>query len=178
MFCDISLMAAASTNTTEHHTGPAVTTTLAITQAQAGSSTSEVSVIAILFVLSCYLCLRKMRKATVNSKIRPPVAPFGLRECIQKMVSDQQPWFPLEAKKALGNTTDTFVLSLPRRPTVTGDYALAREILMDPLSIKPRTYTEFEPLGVGTIFTRNGSFWVSNKQAMIAIPKEGRDEAQ
>ena len=95
---------------------------------------------------------------------RPPVAPFGMWECIHYMTSDQQPWFPLRAKKALNNT-DTFVLPLPRRPVMTGDYRLAREVLTDPLSTKPRTYQEFEPLGVGSIFTRNGSYWVSNKHA-------------
>ena len=98
-----------------------------------------------------------------NPSSPPPVAPFGIFECVHKMTSDQQPWFPLEAKKALGNT-DTFVLPLPRRPVMTGDYALAREILTDPLSKKPRTYLEFEPLGIGSIFTRNGSFWVSTKK--------------
>ena len=91
---------------------------------------------------------------------RPPVAPFGMFECIRYMTSEQQPWFPLRARKAL-NDTDTFVLPLPRRPVMTGDAYLARDILMDPLSIKPKTYQEFEPFGVGSIFTRNGSYWVS-----------------
>jgi len=92
-----------------------------------------------------------------GGRSRPPVAPFGMFECIHNMTSDQQPWFPLRARKALN--VDTFVLPLPRRPVMTGDYALAREILTDPLSIKPRVYQEFEPLGVGNIFTRNGTFW-------------------
>lgn len=94
---------------------------------------------------------------------RPPIAPFGMWECIRCMTSEQMPWFPLRARKAL-NETDTFVLPLPRRPVMTGDFALAREILMDPLSIKPKTYQEFEPFGIGSIFTRNGSYWVSLKQ--------------
>ena len=93
---------------------------------------------------------------------RPPVAPFGMFECIRYMTSEQQPWFPLRARKVM-HDTDTFVLPLPRRPVMTGDASLAREILMDPLSIKPKTYQEFEPFGVGSIFTRNGSYWVSNK---------------
>jgi len=103
------------------------------------------------------LSLLKMN-AIVRKGSRPPVAPFGMFECIHNMTSDQQPWFPLRARKAL-NDTDTFVLPLPRRPVMTGDFALAREILTDPLSIKPKTYREFEPLGVGSIFTRNGPFW-------------------
>lgn len=99
-------------------------------------------------------------KMNYTRKPRPPVAPFGMFECIHNMTSDQQPWFPLRARKAL-NDTDTFVLPLPRRPVMTGDFALAREILTDPLSMKPRVYQEFEPLGVGSIFTRNGPYWVS-----------------
>ena len=99
-------------------------------------------------------------KMNYTRKPRPPVAPFGMFECIHNMTSDQQPWFPLRARKAL-NDTDTFVLPLPRRPVMTGDFALAREILTDPLSVKPRVYQEFEPMGVGSIFTRNGPYWVS-----------------
>jgi cytochrome P450 len=94
---------------------------------------------------------------------RPPIAPFGMLECIRCMTSEQQPWFPLRARKAL-NDNDTFVLPLPRRPVMTGDFALAREILMDPLSIKPKTYQEFEPFGIGSIFTRNGSYWHSRRK--------------
>ena len=101
-----------------------------------------------------------MLKMNFSKGLRPPVAPVGMLECIYNMTSDQQPWFPLRAQKALGGT-DTFVLPLPRRPVMTGDYQLARQVLMDPLSIKPRVYQEFEPLGVGSIFTRNGSYWVS-----------------
>ena len=109
-----------------------------------------------------FLSLLKM-----NTKgSRPPVAPFGMFECIHNMTSDQQPWFPLSAKKAL-NDADTFVLPLPRRPVMTGDYALAREILTDPGSFKPRTYQEFEPMGVGSIFTRNGHFWVSTLEVLL-----------
>ena len=109
-----------------------------------------------------FLSLLKM-----NTKgSRPPVAPFGMFECIHNMTSDQQPWFPLSAKKAL-NDADTFVLPLPRRPVMTGDYALAREILTDPGSFKPRTYQEFEPMGVGSIFTRNGHFWVSASEVLL-----------
>lgn len=89
----------------------------------------------------------------------PPVAPFGMFECIHNMTSEQQPWFPLRARNTLG--VDTFVLPLPRRPIMTGDYELAREVLTDPLSIKPRVYLEFEPRGIGSIFTRNGPYWVS-----------------
>jgi hypothetical protein len=107
-----------------------------------------------------FLSLLKMNAAV--GKARPPVAPFGMFECIHNMTSDQQPWFPLRARKAL-NDTDTFVLPLPRRPVITGDFALGREILMDPLSIKPKVYKEFEPLGIGSIFTRNGSYWVSER---------------
>jgi len=91
---------------------------------------------------------------------RPPLAPFGMFECIRFMTSEEQPWFPLRAKETMGGMTDTFILPLPRRPVVTGDATLAREILMDPLSIKPKTYQEFEPFGIGSIFTRNGSYWV------------------
>ena len=105
------------------------------------------------------LSLLKMN--TTRKGSRPPVAPFGMFECIRYMTSEQQPWFPLRARKAL-NDTDTFVLPLPRRPVMTGDAYLAREILMDSLSTKPKTYREFEVFGVGSIFTRNGSFWVSS----------------
>lgn len=111
------------------------------------------------------LSLLKMN-AVVGKGSRPPVAPFGMFECIHNMTSDQQPWFPLRARKAL-NDTDTFVLPLPRRPVITGDFALGREILMDPLSIKPKVYKEFEPLGIGSIFTRNGSFWVSEQNMIV-----------
>lgn len=90
---------------------------------------------------------------------RPPLAPFGMFECIRFMTSEEQPWFPLRAKETMGGMTDTFILPLPRRPVMTGDATLAREILMDPLSIKPKTYQEFEPFGIGSIFTRNGSYW-------------------
>jgi hypothetical protein len=107
--------------------------------------------------------LLSLLKMNAGRKSRPPVAPFGMFECIHNMTSDQQPWFPLHARKALDDT-DTFVLPLPRRPVMTGDFALAREILTDPLSIKPRTYQEFEPLGVGSIFTRNGPYWVSKSE--------------
>ena len=92
---------------------------------------------------------------------RPPVAPFGMFECIRYMTSEEQPWFALKAKEKLNGNPDTFILPLPRRPMITGDATLAREILMDPLSIKPKTYQEFEPFGVGSIFTRNGKYWVS-----------------
>lgn len=106
----------------------------------------------------------KMNSA-IGHNYRPPVAPFGMFECIRFMTSDQQPWFPLRARKAL-NDSDTFVLPLPRRPVMTGDYELAREILTDPLSVKPKTYQEFEPLGVGSIFTRNGSYWHARRKGV------------
>jgi len=93
------------------------------------------------------------------------MAPFGLFECIRYMTSEQQPWFPLKAKKALGDV-DTFILPLLRRPVMTGDAALAREVLTDPLSIKPKTYQEFEPFGIGSIFTRNGSYWHARRKGV------------
>lgn len=108
------------------------------------------------------LSLFKMN-ASIKKESRPPVAPFGMFECVRFMTSDQQPWFPLRARKAL-NDTDTFILPLPRRPVMTGDFALAREILTDPLSTKPRTYQEFEPFGVGSIFTRNGTYWHARRK--------------
>eukprot|EP00536_Pseudo-nitzschia_multiseries_P014875 jgi/Psemu1/216151/e_gw1.781.11.1 len=94
---------------------------------------------------------------------QPPVANFGMLECIRFMTSEEQPWFPLRVQKTLNNV-DTFFLPLPRRPVMTGDAALAREVLTDPLSTKPKTYQEFEPLGVGNIFTRNGSYWHARRK--------------
>lgn len=122
-----------------------------------------VYVMLMLLLVNTDHTLSSILKMNATQGDRPPVAPFGIFECVHKMTSDQQPWFPLEAKKAMGNT-DTFVLPLPRRPVMTGDYALAREILMDPLSTKPRTYLEMEPLGVGSIFTRNGAFWHARRK--------------
>ena len=95
-----------------------------------------------------------------NGKTRPPVAPFGMFTCIKYMTTEDSPWFPLRTQITLEGA-DTFVLPLPRRPVLTGDAYLAREVLMDPLSIKPKTYQEFEPFGIGSIFTRNGTYWVS-----------------
>jgi len=108
--------------------------------------------------------LRPKIKKDQCKKISPPVAPFGILECIRNMTSDQNPWFVLKIKKTMGNNIDTFMLPLPRRPIITGDYLLAREILTDPLTTKPRSYREFEPLGIGTIFTRNGPFWHARRR--------------
>jgi len=121
---------------------------------------------AIFFGVCILFSLMRNIINILNSKgKRPPVAPFGIFECIKYMTSDQQPWFVLKAREAL-NGTDTFFLPLPRRPVMTGDASLAREILMDPLSIKPKTYQEFEPFGIGSIFTRNGSFWHARRKGV------------
>lgn len=120
-----------------------------------------VFLIALLYftivVMSSDQTIFNLLKLSTTKRSGPPVAPFGLFECIHNMTSEQQPWFPLRARNTLG--VDTFVLPLPRRPIMTGDYELAREVLSDPLSIKPKTYLEFEPRGIGNIFTRNGPYW-------------------
>ena len=117
-----------------------------------------------IFVAYIFLSLTGMINNSKDSNgktiSRPPVAPFGMFTCIKYMTTEDSPWFPLRAQITLEGA-DTFVLPLPRRPVLTGDAYLAREVLMDPLSIKPKTYQEFEPFGVGSIFTRNGSYWVS-----------------
>ncbi|MGK3748866.1 MAG: hypothetical protein ACI8RD_001158 [Bacillariaceae sp.] len=118
------------------------------------------TVVVFIFFSLTGMMKYKNKDSSGQQIIRPPVAPFGMFECIKYMTTEDSPWFPLRAKNTL-NGADTFVLPLPRRPVLTGDAYLAREILMDPLSIKPKTYREFEPFGVGSIFTRNGSYWVS-----------------
>jgi len=116
-----------------------------------------------VIIVSVILSLIRTSLQTSKDK-RPPVAPFGMFECIRYMTSEEQPWFALKAKEKLKGNPDTFILPLPRRPMVTGDATLAREILTDPLSIKPKTYQEFEPFGVGSIFTRNGKYWHARRK--------------
>ena len=113
-------------------------------------------------------------KLAITKRSGPPVAPFGVFECVHNMTSEQQPWFPLRARNILG--VDTFVLPLPRRPIMTGDYELAREVLNDPLSVKPKVYMEFEPRRIGTIFTRNGPYWVSKHFANTGIVSHGNSK--
>jgi ABC-type transport system involved in multi-copper enzyme maturation permease subunit len=144
-----------------------LSTLLGLTGSQ--DTTSVAMLTATIFFFSIFIgfiffsltgMMNNNKDSNGKQVIRPPVAPFGMFTCIKYMTTEDSPWFPLRAQITLKGA-DTFVLPLPRRPVLTGDAYLAREILMDPLSIKPKTYQEFEPFGIGSIFTRNGSYWVS-----------------
>jgi len=99
-------------------------------------------VVIVYIILTLIRMSTSMTVLKTSKDKRPPVAPFGMFECIRYMTSEEQPWFALKAKEKLNGNPDTFILPLPRRPMITGDATLAREILMDPLSIKPKTYQE------------------------------------
>ncbi|KAL3911045.1 MAG: hypothetical protein SGILL_007438 [Bacillariaceae sp.] len=90
----------------------------------------------------------------------PPLAPGGILCALRNMTSDGQPEFLRQCAKDTGSYTFRLSLPIPGTPmyVATGDSALARGVLTDPKTNKPKTYEEFEPVAP-SIFTRNGSFW-------------------
>ena len=94
----------------------------------------------------------------------PPLAPSSMFETVKGVSGGDFPWFYLRSAAALDNTfTFRLNMPLPQYFIATGDAAFAREVLTDPLTVKPKIYEQFEPDKVGSIFTRNGSFWVSER---------------
>ena len=99
---------------------------------------------------------------STSGKPLPPLAPSSMLETVKGVSGGDFPWFYLRSAAALNNTfTFRLKLPLPQYFIATGDAAFAREVLTDPLTWKPSIYRQFEPDGVGSIFTRNNSFWVS-----------------
>ena len=129
-----------------------------------------IGIFLLLFLVLCTIIVGTIFQNAKHKKTSPPLAPWGMFETIRGMTSDQVPWFILKSAEICG--TDTFRLSLPipGAPMVvaTRDSSLAREVLNDSLSWKPKTYQDFEPVGYGTIFTRNGSFWQSRRKCVAS----------
>lgn len=119
------------------------------------------ALISVLIAAVVVIVTTKMMRGKRYQGKAPPLAPFGMLNTIRELTSDNMPWFLRKCARVCGTYTFRLSLPIPGIPmfVVTGDAALARAVLTDPLTIKPKTYEEFQPMGVSGIFNRNGPFW-------------------
>lgn len=124
------------------------------------------AIIAAVFLLIAY---RWYRSRSV-SKNYPPLTPMSMWETIKVMAGDDAPWFFIEMGKKLG--TPIFRLNVPMPGTpmmaVVGDHKLAREILTDKTTWKPRQlYQGFDASsGAQNLFSSNGAFWHARRKGV------------
>ena len=102
----------------------------------------------------------------------PPIARAGLMETIKQMSGNDFPWFLLDTARELQsyvyrlNLAHVFFCPMV---IVIGKPKIAREILMDPLSTKPKQlYGSFNSVtaGYATMFSTNGKYWHSRRKGM------------
>ncbi len=126
----------------------------------------------ILFYLYSTTTGRGTTSSSGKKSLSPPRVKLGLVGCIKMMTSNQKPWKLLKLAKEL----DSFLFQLNLSPLfrvpmiVVGEPKLARQVLTDPLSIKPpEIYGSLaQGLNNGTqsMFTSNGDFWHSRRRGM------------
>ena len=101
----------------------------------------------------------------------PPMAKNGILETVKILTDNNFPWFLLDTARDL--QSNTFRLNLSAifscpMVAVVGDPKVAREILRDPLSTKPKQiYKHFEDtIGAKSMASSNGEYWHSRRKGM------------
>ena len=95
----------------------------------------------------------------------PPRAPVGILEILDNFSRGRTPWFLEE----VAEMTQSDIYQLTSKLFIVGDADAAREILLDKLSLKPKSYSVFVQLfGTQTMFSRttNGELWHNTRKAI------------
>lgn len=123
--------------------------------------------VLIVFAL-LYLLIKSIYKYYLLSAKLPPVIKSTLMETMKGMTGPKLPEFLLKSADNLNNYTFRLP-SLPfmQQTIITGDADFAREVLMDPQTIKPSMYMETELNNIGNIFSRNGHFWYIRRKGIV-----------
>jgi cytochrome P450 len=126
-----------------------------------------VAISYVLFVIAISAAAGRGKTKRSKKTLPPPPPPLvkgGMIKAVKMMIDDDSPWLLLQAAKDMG--TPIFRLSLPAPGTpmvaLVGEYDLAREILLDPLTTKAEVfYRPFDGVTGGnkSVFTTNGEFW-------------------
>lgn len=123
-------------------------------------------VVATLFLLVVY----RWHRSRSASKNYPPLTTISMWETIQIMAGDHAPWFFIEMGKKLGTSVYRLNVPVPGTPmvAVVGDHRLAREILTDKATWKPRQlYQGFDAAsGAQTLFSSNGAYWHARRKGV------------
>eukprot|EP00979_Chaetoceros_neogracilis_P008933 scaffold2006_cov283-Chaetoceros_neogracile.AAC.17 len=130
------------------------------------SASCAVMMLLIVLIISYHISNTR----TSKSKKFPPMAPGGLIETINILSSNNCPWWLLQTAKDLDSSIFRMNLYLPRIPMVlqVGDPSIAKEIMIDPLTTRPSTYSVFDSVTMGkaSIFTSNGKYWHDRRKGM------------
>lgn len=122
-------------------------------------------------VLLLFLCRDELPR--MDGRKLPPYAPGGiLKHTRMRLDSSNSAYWLLDAAREIN--TRVFRLSLlaipPRTTTAVGELAAFRDVLTDPLSVKPmELYTYFRGVygGTSTVFTLNpGNEWHAKRKAI------------
>ena len=119
-----------------------------------------ISTCGVALFISWKLLLRQRRGGRISgSGLRPPMAPIGFFECVNAFFSRDSPFFLLKLSRDMNQK----VFDLPIAPPgshffCVADPTVARDILSDPRSTKPRDpYKFFNSVAGGeNFFTDNG----------------------
>lgn len=132
--------------------------------------TTPAIIIAISLLLCCFIIVSKRHKA---KKQFPPVFPLKkLIKVVKALKKTDQKRNPPKLFLQVARQMGKYTYALPKVPfldrlIIVGDAKLAREILMDSSTSKPRDiYGKIEPRNVGCIFTRNGKFWQDRRKGV------------
>jgi len=117
--------------------------------------------ITILSMAAFYFAVKKITRIMTDDNRYPILAPGGICCTIKNISGSNSPWFMLQTAKDLKSNIYRLSLPSPQMTIVVGDHKVARKILKDPLSKKPKSiYKSFEVLlAAPNMFSSNGDFW-------------------